>query len=401
MPVPLIELQRRLSIVGAIRAGGEKEPNRPGKKLEAFRLTSARQELIQQAAQLYGGTVSPWEASTGREWQVYTDAEELPVLVIPHYSLKQTYELWEGATKRMRLCDGEEEQLTGQPCLCNAEGVDRCDLYTRLVVALPELDTVLGWRLITKGANAAHELPTLLALMEAKGGTFVPARLRLDQRRGVKDGQVLRYVVPTLDLGIGYLALAQPEPDGSRALGAGPGFTPTTRREPTVEEALAARPPSLTPGRTAAFGPDHAGAVDPEAQPASAPPQPAAPAPAPAAEPASEPEPRPQSPKASAPTKKRADVLVGKLRREGHLTTDKLYNAIAGLRKMGGEELVLLVGGYDAELQLHWAPLRDALTQLEASQLIAWLEAKELKVAGQPPSYPDTVDTEPGDSAPD
>jgi hypothetical protein len=379
MPTPLIELQRRLAIVGAIRAGGEKQPKAPGKKLEAFRLTSARQELIQQAAQLYGGTVSPWESSTGREWQVYTEAEELPVLVIPHYSLKQSYELWEGATKRMRVCDGEEELLSGQPCLCNSEGVDRCSLYSRLVVALPELDTVLGWRLITKGTNAAHELPTMLALMEAKGGTFVPARLRLDQRRGVKDGQVLRYVVPTIDLGIGYLALAQPAPDGSRELTAGQGFTPAVRREPTVEEALAARPPSAIPGRAAAFGPAHAGPVDTEAQPASAPPQPAAPEPEPPAE-------VKRPPKATANQRKRMDVLVGKLRTAGHITNDQLYNAIAGLRKVGGEELVLELGGYDAEMQLHWSPLRDALTGMEASQLIAWLEAKELKVGGQPPS---------------
>src|SRR4051812_43712277 len=243
-PTPLIDLQRRLSIVGAIRAGGEKQPKAPGRKLEAYRLTSPRRQLIEQAAALYGGAISPWKSPTGDEWQVYTEAEEIPVLVMPGYSLRQTYELWEGATKRLRLCDGVDEELTGGPCICNASGQDACDLYTRLVVALPELDTVLGWRLITKGANAAHELPTMMALMEAKGGSFVPARLRLDQRRGVKDGQVLRFVVPTIDLGVGYLALAQPVPDGSRAaLPPAGGFTPAVRQQPTVEQALGAASP--------------------------------------------------------------------------------------------------------------------------------------------------------------
>jgi len=249
MPTPLIELQRRLTLVGAIRAGGEKQSRAPGRKLEAYRLTSPRRTLIEQAASLYGGQVSPWQSPTGEEWQVYTEAEELPVLIIVGYSLRQSYEAWEGATKRVRLCDGVDEELSGGPCLCNAEGVDRCDLYTRLVVALPELDTVLGWRLITRGANAAHELPSLLDLLEARGAKLVPAKLRLDQRRGVKDGQVVRFVVPTLDLGVGYLALAAPSPapDGSRELVAA-GFTPASRREATVEQALAISPSPTLPG---------------------------------------------------------------------------------------------------------------------------------------------------------
>ena len=176
-PVPIIELQRRLTLAGAIRAGGEKQPKAPGRKLEAFRLTSRTRSLMEQAALLYGGEVTPWEGPNGPEYQVYTQAQELPVLIMPGYSLQQTYELWEGATKQERRCDGLELD-DGSPCLCKTEGVDRCDIYTRLVVCLPELDTVLGWRLITRGANAAHELPTMFALLERYGSsTFVPARL--------------------------------------------------------------------------------------------------------------------------------------------------------------------------------------------------------------------------------
>ena len=136
-PVPIIELQRRLTLAGAIRAGGEKQPKAPGRKLEAFRLTSPKRALVEQAALLYGGEVSPWEGPNGPEWQVYTQAEELPILVMPGYSLRQTYELWEGATRQERRCDGLEEELSGGPCICQAEGQDVCDLYTRLVVCLP------------------------------------------------------------------------------------------------------------------------------------------------------------------------------------------------------------------------------------------------------------------------
>lgn len=388
-PVPLIELQRRLSLVGAIRAGGEKQPKAPGRKLEAYRLTSPRRDLIEQAATLYGGSVTPWKSPTGDEWQVYTEAAELPILIIVGYSLRQSYELWEGASRRERLCDGVDEELTGGPCICNAEGLDRCDLYTRLVVALPELDTVLGWRLITRGANAGHELPSLLDLLEAKGARLVPAKLRLDQRRGVtrqegKEPQVVRFVVPTIDLGVGYLALAAPTPapDGSRELVAA-GFTPAPRREATVEQALAVRPSPSSPAggsrRAAAWGPD----IDPETRASagqlSPPPQPP-PQPQPARE-----ETAPVDKEQTArlqkdePMWKKLNVQVGQLREAGQITTANLWDAVAKLRDQGGEDLVLELGGYDAEHQLHWSPLRDNLTRPEAVQLIDRLAALEAK----------------------
>jgi len=74
------------------------------------------------------------------------------------------------------------------------------------------------------------------------------------------------------------------------------------------------------------------------------------------------------------------NVLVGTLRDAQHISTAGLYDAIAGLRGIGGEDLVLQVGGYDMEHELHWAPLRDALTRPEASKLIDWLETKEQRV---------------------
>src|SRR4029077_11934343 len=100
-------------LVGAIRAGGEKPERGVGKKLEAWRITSPRKHLVEQAAQLYGGTVSGWESPVGREWQTYTDVSELPVLLMPDYSLRQTYELWEGATKRTRLSRGVDRGHSG------------------------------------------------------------------------------------------------------------------------------------------------------------------------------------------------------------------------------------------------------------------------------------------------
>src|SRR4051812_25580407 len=166
---------------------------------------------------------------------------------MPGYSLQQSYELWEGTTKRTRKCDGVEDDVSGGPCVCNAEGVDRCDLYTRLVVALPELDTALGWRLITRGANAAHELPTMMALIEARAGgaAFVPARIRIAHRRGVKNGQTVRYVVPVLDLGLSYLDMAGAEAltNGPRAALPSPdvtGYQTATREQTSASAAVGA-----------------------------------------------------------------------------------------------------------------------------------------------------------------
>lgn len=394
-PVPLIELQRRLSLVGAIRAGGErpKSGRAPGRKLESWRITSPRQQLVEQAAALYGGEVSTWEGPNGREWQAYTTVDELPVLVMPAYSLRQTYELWEGVTKRMRLCDGVDEELSGGPCICNATGDEKCDVYTRLVVALPELDTVLGWRLITKGVNAAHELPTMINLIQqASQQTFVPARLRLEQRRGVVDGQVARFVVPTIDLGVSYLALTAPGNGSPPLLSPGEsGIIPAPRRDqPTIEQALSAvdSPPPRR-RRAAAFGADTVDVDDvhaptPRVDPPVGPQAAADPEPAPSDEGA-----EPEEHGTAFPTERQIgalDALVGMLRRDNHITTASLYDSIAKLRNTGGLDVAEIVKGYDSEHVLHWKPLRESLTRAEASQLYEWLSEKKRRVdaAAQP-----------------
>jgi len=408
MPTPIIELQRRLALVGAIRVGGEKQPKAPGRKLESFRLTSPRKQLLEQASGLYGGgRPSAWKGPNGDEWQLYTDAPVLPVLVMPHYSLRQTYELWEGATQRLRMCDGMDEELSGGPCICNAEGIDRCDIYTRLVVALPELDTVLGWRLITRGANAAHELPTMMQFVATVGGgaPFVPARLVLDQRRGIKEGQVVRYVVPTLDLDVGYGNLAaggaahrrlppSPQPgNGAQLQGASPSpavaVTGVLER-PAVPEPSPAAAASMADARSAL---DAVTGAQTSSMPGGAR------AAAPVVTPAFDPAPMPQAPADDlAPdpdagtyteerqTKLRTEaqydklnVLVGQLRdRGGHITTAGLWLAIAqNLRECDVGELVKRLGGRDENDVLHWSPLRDDLTRAEASWLIDKLVEKQ------------------------
>ncbi|MDD5304669.1 MAG: hypothetical protein PHS14_16365 [Elusimicrobia bacterium] len=223
-PVPLIELQRRLAEAGRIRMG--EKTAKAMKYLDTWRLTSPTKELIEQAAGLYGGTVKPWTAPTGEQWEVVTAATDLPVLIMPAYSLNRQYELWEGPSKCSRRCDGETEFKSDASCICNAEGNDRCDLHTRLTVVLPELSTMLGWRLESKGMNAATELDTSLELIRgiSRGAPFVPARLRIVERKGQKDGKATRYVVPVIDPAISFAELTA---DATPAL---PAYTPAERR---------------------------------------------------------------------------------------------------------------------------------------------------------------------------
>src|SRR4029077_4316436 len=137
MPTPLLELQRRLSEAGRIRMGEKGSKGEP-KRLTTSRITSPDADLIAQAAGLYSGKPEPWESPTGAQHQVTTMTAELPVLVMPAYSLRQQYEFRTSPTLVERRCDGSEMD-DGKPCRCAEEGIDTCDLITRLTVALPEL----------------------------------------------------------------------------------------------------------------------------------------------------------------------------------------------------------------------------------------------------------------------
>lgn len=233
-PIPLIQRQRALSRIGEIRCGDEKHDGKVGRKLDTFRLTSQHREILEQAAKLYGGEVKPWASPVGEAWQVITTSAALPVLVIPGYSLKRSYERWDGPSKRVRLCDGEEEMLSGKPCLCNAAGKDECKLLTRLMVLLPETGTSLGWQVSSTGETAADELDLAMKIAEgmAQGRPFVPATLRLTQRKGQLDGKATRFVVPVLDLNPQTSLVAGELPPASpAALPA--GYTPIEARADT------------------------------------------------------------------------------------------------------------------------------------------------------------------------
>lgn len=200
--------------LGRIRLG-EKGPKGQPIKLDTFRLTSASRQLLEAAAELYGGTVTEWQGAPDEGYfQVTTDATELDILLPPVLSMgdgeptlpySQWFELWSGAGIQRR-CDGMVEALTGKPCVCGDQrgtGPDYCAVKTRVSVMLPNIAGIGVWRLETSGWNAAQTLPGTLELLRqaAEGAQFIPAVLRIEKRTSKKPGEPTRkFTVPVIDL---------------------------------------------------------------------------------------------------------------------------------------------------------------------------------------------------------
>lgn len=206
----LIDIQRRLSEVGRIRIG-QKVPTSGGSsrpaKLETFRLTSPDRARIDAATTLYGGTVAPWEAPAGKQWEVITDATTLPVIVPPTaMAFSQHYEVWSAGGCAVR-CDGQWDTISDKPCHCDPDE-RACKPHTRLSVMLSEVPGLGVWRLDTGGFHAAAELQGAVQIVElaARQGTgLLPASLRLEQRTVKRPGpdgkpQTRRFAVPVLDI---------------------------------------------------------------------------------------------------------------------------------------------------------------------------------------------------------
>lgn len=209
MPISPIVLQRRHAELGRIRLGnqvatsnGKTRPN----KLDKFRFTSASEGFINDLAALYGGTPRQWDNNGKPEWEVFTDAQTVPVIVVKG-GLSQWLETWSGGGCTHR-CDGETNHLTGDPCDPNDPAHVNAKPTTRLSLMLPELEAIGVWRCETHGWNAAAEIPAVAELAQFVGD-LVPARLHLMERRTVKDGQTSRFVVPVLDLQIGSQRLKE------------------------------------------------------------------------------------------------------------------------------------------------------------------------------------------------
>jgi len=217
-PISPIVLQRRHAELGRIRLGNQvpagEGRTRPA-KLDKFRFTSPSEGYIKDLAALYGGQARPWDNHGIPSWEVYSEAQVIPVIAVKG-GLSQWMEFWSGGGCLHR-CDGETNVLTSDLCdLDEQVQVGRKTVNphteakptTRLSVMLPELEAIGVWRLETHGWNAAAEIPAVAELAQFVGD-LVPANLHLVERRSVKDGKTSRFVVPVLDLQIGTARLKE------------------------------------------------------------------------------------------------------------------------------------------------------------------------------------------------
>lgn len=358
---PIIDLQRRLVEVGRIRMGEKNAKGLPT-RLATWKLTSRDRVRLDAAAAQFGGEVIPWEGHDG-QFALQTERDALPILLMPGQTLTSWYELWSGGGCQRR-CDGTSEQVSDGPCLCDPEARE-CKPHTRLNVLLQDVPGIGCWRLETKGYYAAVELAGTVDLLElaTARGALLPARLRIDQRVQVKDGQTKKFPVPTLDIDVRPLEMvaitrqaAAGEIPPTTRLELPAGVTPVAAPQTgvSVGEGLAAAEKGAEPAvRTARS----AAPIGPQEEFEAQEPIPVPDGDAPVTEP----------PEVSAKLKKKADTLVGKLRKVGKITTEQLYIAT-------GRNAADYI---DENGELHWKDLREMLAQAELSQLVDRLERYE------------------------
>lgn len=230
--MPIIDLQMRMRQLGEIRIGRvvdtgriSKKTNKPilrPEKLNHFRFTSASREILTSVAELYGGEVQPWTPANGgpSEFEVYSTTNRLPVLIPPRDAVSQWYELYAGS-KCQRRCDGQTEQKTDRPCMCNPES-RQCSITTRVNVMLRDVPALGQWLLVSKGYHAAVTLPPAAELLAQAGG-YVAGWLGMEEKLVQRDEGPARFMVPTLDVEITPTALmAGNITGGAPAVASGP-----------------------------------------------------------------------------------------------------------------------------------------------------------------------------------
>lgn len=365
----ILTLQKRLRQIATVRHG--ELVTRNGKTFpstrDTWRITTGDVVVAQECADLFGGEVNEWDSKSAEKYVVDTSTDRLPIAVVPGHALSQHYELWSGGGCRRR-CDGEEELISGGPCLCDPDNRE-CKPHTRLSFVLRGLNQLGLVRLNTTGYYAAVELAGAVEFLElaAAKGEVLPGWLRIEERRQVRDGQTKVFKVPVIDVQYGLdrmlgssTSAREIEAPAYKALPPGDGVSAREALDATARQAA----PAATSSRSAApIGPAGDFMGD-------------GPVPVPDDNPAA----AAAAPAGGKPTQaqiKKLNVLVGKLRDAGQITTDHLWAAMAKERSVDVDTMIELLEGRDTAGVLHWAPLRDSLTKAEATGLIDRLDTLE------------------------
>jgi hypothetical protein len=182
-------------------------------KLTEWRFRSPYRDVIETLAGQYGGKCIAFHddsASPKDQWEVFTEANEIDVIVLPN-SVSLSYEMWShgGCVRR---CDGrtvqvpqkagpDDYELVEKPCLCVAQGERSCDPKTRLSVVLPNVAFRGSWLLESKSHNAMLELPGMADLIsDLGGGGMKRAKLSIEQRSKKTITGTRQFIVPVLSV---------------------------------------------------------------------------------------------------------------------------------------------------------------------------------------------------------
>jgi len=192
-------VQQQLAEIGRIRMGFKGDRNIP-QKLKVFRLTSTDRDVLEAAANLYGGDVAEWNPTdTRREFELFTRVDSLPIMISP-IPISQYMEDWGGAECRRR-CDSETEMISGKPCICESTGKIICKPTTRFSCIMEELPGWGVWRLESHGWTVATEFTQtadLLLQWAFNQNRPIRARLTMKEQRRKKDGKWNTFMVPML-----------------------------------------------------------------------------------------------------------------------------------------------------------------------------------------------------------
>lgn len=233
------DLQRQSLQIGELRIGTSvavpgKSHRRPV-RLDTYRITAGSRATAEGAAEIYGGTVAPWEGHKGM-WEVITERTELRVWVPPRGDAVSAWmEAWDGP-RCLAKCDGITMIRPKRgPCMCphpedpgdaacvaeaRAERMrlaalrppKACHPMARYKVSITELPGALGvFKLVTGSEAAAVESADsgeLLAVARERG-IYLPAIAGISWRTRIEDGKP--YPVPTLQIGASLAQIARGE----------------------------------------------------------------------------------------------------------------------------------------------------------------------------------------------
>lgn len=200
--MPILELQKMATLptIGKIRLGYSEPGNNGGKKpkkSDKWILTSPRRNLLEAAAEMYGGTVTEW----GEQFRLFTNVAEIRVYVTP-IEASQWLELWDGE-ECLRRCDSETCYISNPQggkrrptaCICEIEEHRKCKPTSRYSFLIPELPELGIWLYESKGFHNAIEMPKMLDFVRVAGQLVVEAFLAIEIRRKKVRGQIAKFPV--------------------------------------------------------------------------------------------------------------------------------------------------------------------------------------------------------------